>query len=228
MAPRTSTSSMVLLVVAAALALHGTAVAAQVVNGSFENVVIGAPYLSTDPADVPGWTHGGSAGDALLMRVGYVDGTGRVATTGQGSQFVIMGGGSGVFGTASWLQTLTGLTPGTTYLLSFMMAAEATVAGQQSITVDFPSGSPTSAQVFTSAMPTGNYWTDWTTQTLNFVAASSSVGLRFSTSTVYDVGLDAVRVSAVVSAVPEPRSLLLLASSLLPVLWLVRRRRNIG
>lgn len=64
-----------------------------VVNGDFENVAIGTPYLSSSASAVPGWTRSGSPGDGLLVRVGYSDPDGSVTVAGHGSQFVILGGG---------------------------------------------------------------------------------------------------------------------------------------
>ncbi len=44
-------------------------------NGDFEDVKIVAPFMSKNPADVPGWTHSyGDPGDALIWRIGYADG----------------------------------------------------------------------------------------------------------------------------------------------------------
>ena len=62
-------------------------------NGDFEDVLIGPPYNSSDPADIPGWTHTGSVGDALLWSEGYVDSGGDVLFAGHKKQFVTIGGG---------------------------------------------------------------------------------------------------------------------------------------
>jgi hypothetical protein len=163
-----------------------------VVNGSFEAVQIGTPFYSQNPTDIPGWTHTGTTGDALLWAVGYPN----VTVAGDGRQFVTLGGGIFESGTASWQQTLTGLSPGGTYILTFEMASEQAVSAFQSITVDFPSGSPTGAMTFTAGTTSVNDWQDWEQKTLDFVANSSAVTLRFSATTQYDVGLDNVRVEA--------------------------------
>src|SRR4051794_39289137 len=86
-----------------------------VLNGDFEAVQIGSPYHSSDPADVPNWTHAGSPGEGPLWGVGYADPFGSITAAGHGNQFVTMGGGGLAVGSASWEQTLTGLTPGGTY-----------------------------------------------------------------------------------------------------------------
>jgi hypothetical protein len=125
-----------------------------VVNGSFEAVQIGTPFYSQNPTDIPGWTHTGTTGDALLWAVGYPN----VTVAGDGRQFVTLGGGIFESGTASWQQTLTGLSPGGTYILTFEMASEQAISAFQSITVDFPSGSPTGAMTFTAGTTSVNDW----------------------------------------------------------------------
>jgi hypothetical protein len=161
----------------------------------------------------------------LLWGIGYDDGSGTVTVAGHGRQFVTLGGGFTANGTGSWQQTLTGLTPGAIYALTFLMASEGTFSGSQSITVDFPAGSSSGAKTFTAPPSPANYWRAWTQETEDFVATGSSATLRFSATTQYDVGLDNV---IVVSAVPEP-SPLALAGAAAGVIglgaWAQRRRR---
>ena len=47
------------------------AAAASITNGDFEAVQIGSPFVSTNPADVPGWTHSGDDGGGFLWAIGY-------------------------------------------------------------------------------------------------------------------------------------------------------------
>jgi hypothetical protein len=97
-------------------------------------------------------------------------------------------------------QTLTGLTPGGTYNLSFAIASE---SGCCSVAeVSFPNGSSTAAQTFT-APSSGNYWKAWATKTMNFTATSSSVTLQFKNLVSaqtggggFDLGLDSVDVES--------------------------------
>lgn len=201
-----------------------TAQANYVVNGSFEAVQIGSPYLSTNPATIPGWTHTGSVGDSLLFAVGYSDNLGSITTAGDGKQFVTIGGGFGGSGTGYWSQTLIGLTPATSYSLSFEMASEAAYSGSQSITVDFTGGSSTAPQTFSAAPTSVNYWRGWETKTMTFVASSSSVTLRFGATAQYDVGLDNVIVNP--SVVPEPSTVILTSLGLLGALASMRRRKT--
>lgn len=204
-------------------------------NADFEVVNIAPPYptplpyVSASLADVPGWTHVGSAGDAALLRVGYFDAFGSVTTAGSGMQFVIMGGGhpdlGGAIGAASWEQDITGLIPGARYLLEFMMAAEGvvgspifTLAGStQMIVVEIPQISL--FKTFTATNTVGNYWQDWENKSLSFTAGNTAHTLKYSYTGLYDVGLDHVRITQV----PEPASLGLLAIGL-AVLAVVRRR----
>jgi len=208
------------------------AFAVPVANYSFEDVVIAFPYRSVNVLDVPGWTRAGSAGDAALWRVGYVDGAGSVTVAGDGQQFVTMGGGysSGgtTTGTTSWEQSIGGLISGQVYLLEFQMAAEAaggpfTSEGiTQTLTASLI-GVGTIAQDFTATNNVGNYWRDWETKSLAFTADASSMTLKFSYSGPYDVGLDNVRITER-SSVPEPATLALLGVALAG-LGFARRRK---
>ena len=114
------------IILASSLLISVSAHAAPVVaggNGGFEAVQIGSPYLSSNPADIPNWTHGGSVGDALLWNKNYADSF--PAHSGEGNQFVTMGGGfNGPSATTTWSTTISGLTVGGHYILSFMMANE--------------------------------------------------------------------------------------------------------
>src|ERR1051326_3190585 len=100
--------------------------AASISNGDFEEVQIGPPVFSTNRLAIPGWSHSGDVGDALLWAVGYADPFGSVTVAGSGQQFVTLGGGFDETGTGSWTTSVTGLIPGQNYLLDFMIADENT------------------------------------------------------------------------------------------------------
>jgi hypothetical protein len=198
-----------------------------VINPSFESVVIGSPFTTTNPGNVPGWTHTGPVGDGLLWRVGYADSAGSVTQAGSGSQFVTLGGGFGgpSDAPAHWTQAVSGFVAGSDYELSFMLASEANFSGTQSLVVSFGGGSSTSPQQFFGPAPTTNYWNPWVTRTLTLHATGPSVTLDFSVpqGTPYDIGLDNIQIRDVNTAVPEPGTLSLLGFGLGAML---RRRRR--
>jgi hypothetical protein len=189
-------------------------------NGSFEDPVIGYPYYSA--VTPTGWTKGGSAGDASIWRVGYVDSGGNVTVAGEGSQFVTMGGGYASTGTTTWSQTVSGLDIGQAYQLDFKVAGEGSCCGSQSVFVDFV-GSNTPGQTFTAASPSANYWKTWVQEGMLFNADASSVTVRFTYTGQYDMGLDDVQLAA---AVPEPATYAMLALGLAGLGVVARRRRN--
>jgi hypothetical protein len=193
-----------------------------ITNGSFEDVQIGGPH-SSNPADIPGWTHSGDVGDALLWNINFNiccngnSGTPN-ANSGDGNQFVTMGGGFGVTGSSAWSQVISGLTVGDSYSIDFLMAAEGETATQQ-ITVAMTTGSSTGSEVFTSLPSPGIspiFWVNWSSEQYTFVATDTSATLQFSAlDQPYDVGLDNVSISPAGTSVPEPSSLLLLGTVLL-------------
>jgi hypothetical protein len=204
-----------------------------ITNGSFEAISIGSPFVSANPANIPGWTHGGSPGDGLLWAVGYADGSGSVTTAGAGNQFVTLGGGFGAPGTADWSTTITGLTSGHSYVLSFMTATELGTGvepgGPQTMTVGFLAGSSTSPQSFTSPDSSAAYWRIWVTQDFTFIATAASAVVDFSVNDQqFDMGLDNVSVSAATTPTPEPSSFLLLGSALLGLAGVIRRSFGTG
>jgi hypothetical protein len=195
-----------LLVGALGLAAISTGASGQSVsNGSFEDVPIGSPFVSPNPADIPGWTHTGTVGDGLLWAIGYNDGGGSVTVTGDGKQFVTLGGGYLTSGSAAWTTTITDLTIGTTYDLNFKIAFEGgdTPLSQQVMTVGFDSGSSTGPSNFVAPANPFNYWNIWLPETKTFVATATSTVVDFSVADqINDMGLDAVSVTG--PTVPEP------------------------
>ena len=208
----------------AALLCLPTAGAATITNGSFEAVQIGSPFDSSNPANIPGWTHTGSTGDALLWAIGYSDGGGNVTVAGDGNQFVTLGGGFNVSGSAAWSTNITGLTAGASYLLNFDLANEGGDASRpESLTVSFSAGSATGSQVFTAPANGLNYWKMWLPEQETFVANAATATVSFSvTNQPFDMGLDAVSVAS--PGVPEPNTLFLLLAGLLSGGWLGRKR----
>ncbi len=200
-----------------------SAAAAPVVpNPSFEQAQIACPppapfqecVSTANQAMIPGWTHSGADGEGWLWQVGYSDATGTITTAGDAMQFVTMGGGEFTSAFASWTTTVTGLNPGTAYLLAFMIASEG-VNASQSLTATLSNGA-TATGNFTAPTSAGNYWRTWVPMSLPFTATGTSATLVFSTTTQQDIGLDAVSVTALV-AIPEPGTLGLLGLGVLVV-----------
>lgn len=191
-----------------------------VTNGSFEDDVIGSPFLTF--AVPSGWTKGGSAGDASMWRIGYADGGGSITVAGEGSQFVTMGGGYLGSGTTTWSQTISGLSIGDAYQLNFKVASEGPCCGTQTLHVDFL-GSSTAGQDFSATPVTSNYWRDWTEQGMTLVATASDVTLQFTYTGQYDMGLDDVRLVA--APIPEPETYAMLLAGLGLLGFIGRRRR---
>jgi hypothetical protein len=169
---------------------------------------------------IPGWTHSGADGEGWLWQVGYSDATGSITTAGDLMQFVTMGGGEFASAFASWTTTVTGLNPGTAYVLAFMIASEGTNASQ-SLTATLSNGATASGN-FTAPPSSANYWRNWVPMSLPFMATGTSATLVFSSTTQQDIGLDAVSVTPFV-LLPEPGTLSLLGLGVLVVI--ARRSR---
>lgn len=188
----------------------GSASAAVIINGDFEAVQIGSPFSSNDPANIPGWVHGGAQGDFLLWNNNGSD-SGGTFHAGQGHQFVTMGGGfENPPASSSWTNTISGLTIGQAYALQFMIAYEANFFQFNTCTGPFScvpiTPVPQTVHVSLFGGPSGDfttgtngpaYWGTWQNESLSFVATGTSQDVTFSAITSFDVGLDNVQISAV-------------------------------
>jgi len=207
-----------------ALSWGGGAHAANLItNGSFEvdnfNGGGGGYRLGLVGNDVTGWYIPASDGTYPWgLQNANVFGAGPAAA---GNQWIVLGeAGTGFEYTIQ--QTLSGLTSGSSYNVTFAIASEQGCCSTAE--VSFLAGSATAAQTF-SAPNSGSYWTQWSYKSMAFVANAASVTIQFknlnpSSSNGIDLGLDDVSVSAV----PEP-STWAMAGLGLAALWFVRRRQ---
>ena len=180
-----------LVALAAALgpiASHGAAIT----NGSFET------------ASLSGW-----GGTATTDGHGY-NPLGTLYGSGMDGTHWMWLGGYEIGRTLN--QSITGLTSGNSYRVSFIMASEYTRFDQLNVSIDG------GAKTLFTADPTITIWNNWQKKTYDFVAAGTSSMLEFSSVGLnqggYDVGLDNVRIEDLGASVPEPASLALVAISL--------------
>lgn len=244
---------------AALLALsQATFAAPTIVNGNFEDTgsrTSSYAMLGSNRGDaaIPGWTLGTNPGTTgaypnvnnplnCLMHASQT--TGLCGPTNQGPsgawQFWQYPGlspaGGNFFGGdgdtsihAAISQTVTGLTPGEQYTLSFYQAA-AQQRGFNGVTTERWQVTFGTETQFSTLMNTEDHGkTDWNAQSLTFTATSGSQVLSFLAQGTPNgqppfVLLDGVSIAAV-TAVPEPATALLFASGLFG-LTLARRQRK--
>lgn len=168
-------------------AFAGAAQAANILDGSFESLGFANGQYQYNPVGSP-WTFTGGAG---------------LASNGSAWGFQNAPDGNTVafLQTISNIsQTLTGLTAGTTYTLSFDLARRPGY-GLNAVSVAFDGN-----QIFSLTPPSNG----WTTHTASFTATGTSGLLAFKTSdnsADNDSGLDHVRIiGEQAAAVPEPAS----------------------
>ena len=173
-----------------------------VLNGDFELPRIEAPFVS--PVTVPGWIHNGATGLGNLARVGYTDGFGEITAAGHGSQFLLLGSGPESRGDASWSTNITGLTPGVSYSLGFLMGSQLPRIAS-TVKVSFFTGSSTAAQTFMVSPFALPYWGTWESKQMTFVAAAPTVTVVFSIfEQGSELGLDFVTVAPTTAPLQPP------------------------
>ena len=121
-------------------------------------------------------------------------------------------------------QTVSGLSIGTAYRISFIMASESGNSDQLNFSLD---GGPQT--LFTAPPITSTFWDNWVEKTYDFTASASSATLQFSSfglnAAAFDVGLDNVRIAANgANPIPEPGSLALVGLGLAGLVLGKRRK----
>jgi hypothetical protein len=218
-----------------------------ITNGNFDtttythNNQFGTPYGGQG---VTGWTGGGGyeiyffAGTASTKSAdsqydnGYNDGSEKFytmppSTTGGTGNFVALDGDSAVGGGGSISQTLTGLTVGTSYLLTFSWATgqlqSRSGATTDNIKVTLGNQSFTTQTIADASESS----TPWLTQTFLYTASSSTETLTFLAQGTPSglppmVALDGISLVAA----PEPASLAVFATALGVLGFFYRRARK--
>lgn len=125
-------------------------------------------------------------------------------------------------------QTITGLSTGTTYAVSFIMASEYNLQDSLRVSVNGGPGTLFSAGPYNPGGFNGGFWTNWESKQFNFTAAGTSATIQFDTVGLntggYDVGLDNVSISAL--SVPEPATWAMLIIGFGGSGMILRRRRD--
>lgn len=204
----------------AALLFASTAPAgAQVVNGGFEDPDVGGTF--TTVTSLPGWT----------AASGNVDHINNYWTAYEGGQSLDLNGN-----TAATIYQDVLTTPGGSYNLFFALAGNP-VGGdaEKSVRVWWGEPGALSAVGVFSFSTTGRTVSNmgWELQeVLGLVATSGTMRLQFESleTGFFGPALDAISLSATASVVPEPSTVILLASGLLALggVQLRRRARRTG
>ncbi|MEO5926309.1 MAG: PEP-CTERM sorting domain-containing protein [Bryobacteraceae bacterium] len=148
-----------------------------------------------------------------------------VANSPTGGNFIAIDGDPTY--NASISQTVTGLNIGTSYAVSFYMAAaqQAGTTGANTEYWDVTFGSTTTrSQVISN---TSKGFQPWRSQTMNFVATSTSQVLTFLAGGTPNGGPPVVLLDGItlVEVVPEPSSFLILAAGLATLVGFKKRKR---
>ena len=103
-------------------------------------------------------------------------------------------------------QTLTGLTSGATYGVTFIMASEGSLSDSLFVSAD---GGP--AVQFTAPPYSGNFWDTWVQKEFTFTASGSTATILFSTfgidpTSQFDIGIDNIHLHNCPPSPNPPRS----------------------
>lgn len=196
------------------------------VNGSFETPAI-APASFFDFG--VGGEPAGFAWTVTTNTVDIVSNGWSGGTAFDGVQWLDLVG----FGTTGGVEQTFVTTPGQQYTLSFAYANNPVtgVPGPFSADVAITSGAATLLNQSISHGTSTTSGLDWTPFSMTLAATGTSATLAFDETVGGPNGgifLDAVSINAAPSSVPEPTTLILLATGLAAMLVLVRRRKESG
>jgi len=214
-----------------------------ILNGSFENVgTASASFSINNTTILPSWTAVGVTGNKILNCLVYAGATNNLCGTafGGGLQFWVNPGPSPDGGnyvaidgdqnfSVPFTQTVTGLTPGERYSISFYQAAAQQMGFDGATTERWSVSLGASPVQLTTLMTNANHGAvGWMRQTLSFTAANATELLKFVAVGTPNglppfVLLDGVSIAV---AVPEPASFALIGLGLLALPALRRLRKK--
>jgi hypothetical protein len=211
-----------------------------VLNGGFESTTAGAGQLGYN-TEATGWS---TSGYNFLFTPGSADTTGAVgqygslylwgpndgsanglpATSPAGGNYI---GADGAYQVGAISQTISGLTVGQTYALSFYWAGVQQYGFTGDTTENWTASLGSQSQTTTTVTPVSHGFSGWIAQTFDYTATSTSETLSFlATGTPSGEPPFSLLDGVSLSAVPESATMWVSVFVLLPVCGLMLRNRR--